>query len=138
MRYVHSHYPEPGTCPKCLKMQMTRVDHMIGGYTWLMVAILFCFTGICCFIPLLFAECKDAYHYCGNCGHLIGVKRPGESRQHYGYGRYDSDYYFWLRFIYTYNGKRNQLNLKINNFLSWSNPIPQIFKFMYFSKFNHW
>ena len=70
----------------------TKVQHIPGGFTWLMVVILFCFTGVCCFIPFLIDECKDAYHYCSNCGHLIGVKRPNEYRGHYGHGRHPNYY----------------------------------------------
>jgi len=54
-------------CPNCRQQVYTVVHYEDTAIVWLLCIILFCFTGILCFIPFLIPSLKDAIHYCPIC-----------------------------------------------------------------------
>ncbi|PAA77313.1 hypothetical protein BOX15_Mlig032667g1 [Macrostomum lignano] len=61
-------------CPNCHNNVQTTVYYKIGGYTWLIAAILF-FVGLslgCCLIPFCVNSCKDVEHICPSCNRMVG------------------------------------------------------------------
>ena len=72
--YVLSKHPQNMNCSNCHAQIQTCVNYEFGTMTWLICAILFFFTGICCFIPFLIDDCKDAIHTCPACKSFIGRK----------------------------------------------------------------
>lgn len=60
-------------CPSCRQNVLTRVSHEAGLLT-------FCASGALCFfffplfwLPCCVPGCKDAVHYCPNCGAVVGT-----------------------------------------------------------------
>ena len=64
--------PMSMTCPNCHSQILTSVSYEEGTLTWILCLVLFFFTGICCFIPFLVNDCKNAIHQCPSCNRQLG------------------------------------------------------------------
>ncbi|XP_059469576.1 lipopolysaccharide-induced tumor necrosis factor-alpha factor-like [Neocloeon triangulifer] len=62
------------SCPSCKADIKTRVDHKSGTKTHI-IALLLCLFGLWCCAPIPYCteSCKDAYHYCPECGTYLGT-----------------------------------------------------------------
>lgn len=70
--------PDPAsiTCPSCQKHVITRLDFESSTKTHIMAGLLCLFICWPCFwIPYVIDSCKNANHYCPNCGAYIGTYR---------------------------------------------------------------
>ena len=70
--YVYSRFPQNMNCSNCHAAIQTSVSYEAGTLTWVICASLFCITAVCCYIPFLIDECKDAVHSCPECYTFIG------------------------------------------------------------------
>ncbi|XP_058448207.1 lipopolysaccharide-induced tumor necrosis factor-alpha factor homolog [Malaya genurostris] len=80
--YVHITAPQVGpdpasiSCPSCQKHVITRLDYETSTKTHIMAGLLCLFICWPCFwIPYVIDSCKNANHYCPNCGAYIGTYR---------------------------------------------------------------
>ena len=64
----------PGYCNVCARGTGTMVDYQVGGKTWGICLLLFCFTGVCCWIPFCVDDCKDRVYLCQSCGARKGLR----------------------------------------------------------------
>ncbi|ELU05554.1 hypothetical protein CAPTEDRAFT_140822 [Capitella teleta] len=65
--------PVQTTCPHCQAQILTSTRYEVGGFAWLICAIL-CIVGCdlgCCFIPFCVPGCQDVIHSCPNCRQMI-------------------------------------------------------------------
>ncbi|XP_053695510.1 lipopolysaccharide-induced tumor necrosis factor-alpha factor homolog [Sabethes cyaneus] len=70
--------PDPASisCPSCQKHVITRLDYETSTKTHIMAGLLCLFICWPCFwIPYVIDSCKNANHYCPNCGAYIGTYR---------------------------------------------------------------
>lgn len=70
--------PDPASisCPSCQKHVITRMDYETSTKTHIMAGLLCLFICWPCFwIPYVVDTCKNANHYCPNCGAYIGTYR---------------------------------------------------------------
>ncbi|XP_055547601.1 lipopolysaccharide-induced tumor necrosis factor-alpha factor homolog [Wyeomyia smithii] len=70
--------PDPASisCPSCQKHVITRLDYESSTKTHIMAGLLCLFICWPCFwIPYVIDSCKNANHYCPNCGAYIGTYR---------------------------------------------------------------
>ncbi|XP_055591747.1 lipopolysaccharide-induced tumor necrosis factor-alpha factor homolog [Uranotaenia lowii] len=70
--------PDPASisCPSCNKHIITRLDYETSTKTHIMAGLLCLFICWPCFwIPYVVDSCKNANHYCPNCGAYIGTYR---------------------------------------------------------------
>lgn len=70
--------PDPAsiTCPSCQKHIVTRLDYETSTKTHIFAGLLCLFICWPCFwIPYVIDSCKNANHYCPNCGAYIGTYR---------------------------------------------------------------
>lgn len=70
--------PDPASisCPSCQKHVITRLDYETSTKTHIMAGLLCLFICWPCFwIPYVVDTCKNANHYCPNCGAYIGTYR---------------------------------------------------------------
>ncbi|XP_055591749.1 lipopolysaccharide-induced tumor necrosis factor-alpha factor homolog isoform X2 [Uranotaenia lowii] len=70
--------PDPSTivCPSCRATVVTRLEYETTTRTHVCAAILclfICWPCVC--IPYCSTSCRDANHYCPNCGSFIGTYR---------------------------------------------------------------
>ncbi|TVY51926.1 Lipopolysaccharide-induced tumor necrosis factor-alpha factor-like protein, partial [Lachnellula suecica] len=65
--------PAPVDCPTCGNRAMTRITHIVGGYTHAWAAGLCLLTGFFCFLPYLMDGFKNIDHNCGSCGVLLAT-----------------------------------------------------------------
>ncbi|EDO63389.1 lipopolysaccharide-induced tumor necrosis factor-alpha factor-like [Anopheles arabiensis] len=70
--------PDPASmvCPSCTKHVITRLDYETSTKTHIAAGLLCLFICWPCFwIPYVIDSCKNANHYCPNCGAYIGTYR---------------------------------------------------------------
>uniref|UniRef100_A0AAG5DXW5 LITAF domain-containing protein n=1 Tax=Anopheles atroparvus TaxID=41427 RepID=A0AAG5DXW5_ANOAO len=70
--------PDPAAmvCPSCTKHVVTRLDYESSTKTHIAAGLLCLFICWPCFwIPYVIDSCKNANHYCPNCGAYIGTYR---------------------------------------------------------------
>ncbi|XP_052866181.1 lipopolysaccharide-induced tumor necrosis factor-alpha factor homolog [Anopheles cruzii] len=70
--------PDPSSmiCPSCAKHVITRLDYETSTKTHIAAGLLCLFICWPCFwIPYVIDSCKNANHYCPNCGAYIGTYR---------------------------------------------------------------
>ncbi|XP_052866973.1 lipopolysaccharide-induced tumor necrosis factor-alpha factor homolog [Anopheles cruzii] len=70
--------PDPTTiiCPSCRATVVTRMEYETTTKTHLCAGLLCLFLcWPCAFIPYCSTACRDANHYCPNCGSFIGSYR---------------------------------------------------------------
>ncbi|XP_055917050.1 lipopolysaccharide-induced tumor necrosis factor-alpha factor homolog [Eupeodes corollae] len=62
------------SCPSCYQKKMTIVRPEAATKTHLFAAVL-CLVGLCCCVcvPYFVDSCKNANHYCSNCGAFLGT-----------------------------------------------------------------
>ncbi|XP_062551737.1 lipopolysaccharide-induced tumor necrosis factor-alpha factor homolog [Armigeres subalbatus] len=68
--------PDPTTmvCPSCRATIVTRLEYETTTKTHLCAAVLCLFIcWPCVFIPYCSTSCRDANHYCPNCGSFVGT-----------------------------------------------------------------
>ncbi|KRX00869.1 hypothetical protein PPERSA_02048 [Pseudocohnilembus persalinus] len=62
-------------CPNCGYKGITRVDHHVGGQTICCSIIIFILFWPLFFLPCFMRSCKNADHYCCNCGQYVGSSK---------------------------------------------------------------
>ena len=67
--------PRTGICPHCKANVTTGLRFEPGMGTHATCFGLFCCTGVCCCVPYLLNDMKDATHVCPNCQRIIGVQK---------------------------------------------------------------
>ncbi|XP_040171756.1 lipopolysaccharide-induced tumor necrosis factor-alpha factor homolog [Anopheles arabiensis] len=70
--------PDPTTiiCPSCRATVVTRLEYETTTKTHLCAGLLCLFLcWPCAFVPYCSTSCRDANHYCPNCGSFIGTYR---------------------------------------------------------------
>ncbi|KAG4076956.1 hypothetical protein HA402_015943 [Bradysia odoriphaga] len=61
-------------CPSCRQHVVTRMDYETSTKTHIMAGLLCAFIcWPCAWIPYVMDSCKNANHYCPNCGCFIGT-----------------------------------------------------------------
>ncbi|XP_059612795.1 lipopolysaccharide-induced tumor necrosis factor-alpha factor homolog [Phlebotomus argentipes] len=68
--------PDPSmiVCPSCRQQVITKLDYETSTKTHIMAALLCAFVcWPCAWIPYVMDSCKNANHYCPNCGAFIGT-----------------------------------------------------------------
>ncbi|XP_065093561.1 lipopolysaccharide-induced tumor necrosis factor-alpha factor homolog [Ochlerotatus camptorhynchus] len=68
--------PTTMTCPSCRATMVTRLEYETTTKTHICAALLclfICWPCVC--IPYCSTSCRDANHYCPNCGSFIGTYR---------------------------------------------------------------